>query len=95
MDVDADAAARPAAPAAAVHPGAIMVPWAAVIVAASDSDVGDTARETELKARCDQGEEEELGDVFHGRLAGLRLLVYSTTPTVPPEGSAMTAKRLP
>ena len=75
-----------------VHPRAVVDPRSA----ASTTVTSDKAAEqTDLKADEDKGAEEYLFHGFHGWLAGLGLFTYSTTPTVPPVGSAMRAKRLP
>ena len=74
----------------AVHPAAVVPPAA---TATLDSD--EAAEQPELQANHDQGIKESLLYVFHGRFAGFELFTYSTTPTVPPVGSVIRAKRLP
>jgi hypothetical protein len=52
MEVYAHAASRPA-PATAVHPSPVVIPWSAASITAFDAHVCDAAGEHELDARED------------------------------------------
>ena len=84
-------------PATTVHPRTVLKPRSvATMPAATTVANSDEATDQPiLQAEQDKGGEENLFDVFHGRLTGFALFTYSTTPTVPPVGSEMMAKRLP
>lgn len=81
-----------------IQPDAVMKPWigaGAVIntfASAHITAVSDAATEPDREQQ--QRPEKKFADDFHGRVAGLALSTYSTSPITPPVESATMANRL-
>ena len=82
----------------AIQPGTVMKPRVRSIIdtfaAAHITTIGDASAESKFNGGQKHRTKKKFADGFHGRVAGLALSTYSTSPIMPPVGSAMMANRL-